>query len=221
MFKKVLVVEDIDSINIGLTRKLASAFDFDIDHAKYCDKAHIKVMKALLDKKPYDLMITDLSFKPTGRIEKLKSGDDLIREVRAKQPDLKTIIYSIEDRPFKVKEFIKDFLIDGYVLKGRNSANEMVEAIKLVYSGKSYISQELLNGMHGTSALELEPFDLQLLHELAAGYSQQEISERFQKLGLHPSSLSSIEKRLNKLKDHFMARNTTHLVAQAKDMGVL
>lgn len=221
MFKKVLVVEDIDSINIGLRRKLASTFDFDVDHAKYCDKAHIKVMKALLDKEPYDLLITDLSFKPTGRIEKLKSGDDLIREVRAQQPDLKTIIYSIEDRPFKIKEFIKDFLIDGYVLKGRNSANEMVDAINMIHSGKSYVSPELMNGLHSAPTMELEAFDLQLLHELSEGYSQQEISERFEKHGLHPSSLSSIEKRLNKLKDYFMARNTTHLIAQAKDMGLL
>ena len=59
-----------------------------------------------------------------------------------------------------------------------------------------------------------------LLQELANGYSQQEISARLAKEGISPSSLSSIEKRINRLKDYFMARNIPHLIALAKDMGL-
>lgn len=221
MFKKVLVVEDIDSINIGLTKTLGEAFDFDIDHAKFCDKASLKITKALLDKEPYDLLITDLSFKSNGQEGKIQNGEDLIREVRAKQPKLKTIIYSIEDRPFKLKEFITDLKVDGYVLKGRNSSREMVEAIKEVAAGTLYVSQDIMQSIHTSPTLEIDDFDLELLKELADGFSQQEISKHFQTRGITPASLSSIEKRINRLKDYFMARNTTHLVALAKDMGLM
>lgn len=221
MFKKVLVVEDIDSINIGLTKTLGEAFDFAIDHAKYCDKASLKVTKALLDKEPIDLLITDLSFKSNGRDGKIKNGEHLIREVRAKQPSLKTIIYSIEDRPFKLKEFITDLKVNGYVLKGRNSSREMVEAIKEVAAGTLYVSADIMQSIHTSPTLEIDAFDLKLLKELAEGYSQQEISKNFQSNGITPASLSSIEKRINRLKDYFMARNTTHLVALAKDMGLM
>ena len=83
------------------------------------------------------------------------------------------------------------------------------------------MSGELMQSMNQSPTLEIDAFDIQLIQELAEGYSQAEISERFKAHGYHPSSLSSIEKRINKLKDYFMARNTTHLVALAKDMGLL
>lgn len=221
MFRKVLVVEDIDSINIGLSKKLSAAFDFSIDHAKDCDKANLKVMKGLLDKDPYDLLITDLSFMPNGREPKISSGDALIREVKAKQPELKTIIYSIEDRPFKIREFLTELKIDGYVLKGRKSADDMIDAIRSIDKGSSYITSDLVQSLHQSPTMDLDEFDIKLLEELAEGFSQQEISIRFRENGIKPSSLSSIEKRINRLKDYFDARNTTHLVALAKDMGLL
>lgn len=221
MFKKVLVAEDIDSINIGLTRALSKAFPFAIDHAKYCDKAYLQLKRALLDKEPYDLLISDLSFKPSGRDEVILSGDILIEQAKVLQPSLKVIMYSIEDRPFRLKEFLKELKVDGYVLKGRNSSSEMVDAIRAICNGESYVSPELMQTLNQSPTLEIDAFDLQLLHELAEGYSQGEISERFKEHGYFPSSLSSIEKHINKLKDYFMARNTTHLVALAKDMGLL
>jgi DNA-binding NarL/FixJ family response regulator len=220
MFKKVLVVEDIDSINIGVASTLNNAFAFQVRTAKYCDKAFLMLKEALSKNLPFDLMITDLSFSEDHIKPVIKSGEELIAMVKTIQPNIKVLIYSIEDRPFKINQFVDFLKADGYVLKGRNSSSELVDAISAIAQKQRYISPMLQHTIKKGPAVEIDDYDLELIKELANGNSQQEISMLFEKKGIHPTSLSSIEKRINKLKDCFMAKNTPHLVAIAKDMGL-
>lgn len=64
MFHKVLIAEDLDSISIAVVQALEEISILEINHAKYCDDAFLKIKKALHDNQPYDLLISDLSFKP-------------------------------------------------------------------------------------------------------------------------------------------------------------
>ena len=221
MFSKVLVCEDIDSINIGLTKTLSDAFSFQMDAAKYGDKALLMVKKALLDGEPYDLLITDLSFNNHVDNTQIPDGESLIEEVKALQPDLKSIIYSIEDRPHKIRRYLDSLKVDAYVLKGRESAFQMVEAIQALDEGECYLSPELSELLQVSSSLEIDEYDLLLMTSLSEGYSQQEISKQFKKQGISPHSLSSIEKRINRLKEALSARNIPNLIALAKDMGLI
>ena len=50
---------------------------------------------------------------------------------------------------------------------------------------------------------------------------QEEISKTLKKKGCFPSSISTIEKRLKFLKEHFNASNPANLVAIAKDFGLM
>jgi DNA-binding NarL/FixJ family response regulator len=220
MFKKVLVVEDIDAINIGITSTLKDHFSFDIKVARYCDKAFLMVKKALQLNLPFDLLITDLSFSEDHVKTIIKTGEDLITMVKSIQPDIQVLIYSIEDRPFKIQQFIDRLDANGYVLKGRNSSRELVDAIYEIRNQKRYISPQIEYSLKKMPALEIDDYDLELIKELANGNSQHEICGLFEARGRNPSSLSSIEKRINKLKDYFMAKNTPHVVAIAKDMGL-
>ncbi|UNY98450.1 response regulator [Zhouia spongiae] len=221
MFKKVLIAEDIDSINLGIVSNLKNSFDFEIDHVKYCDDAVLKIKKALLDGTPYDLLITDLSFKQDHRSCNICSGDILAKEALKLHPATKIIIYSIEDRPQKIKSFFTDPGIHGYVCKGRESAKEINEAIQNVYRNDRYLSAAIDYAIKGTPMLEIEDYDLRLVNELANGLLQDEIAALFKKEEISPASLSSIEKRINKLKVSFKAKNSTHLVAIVKDMGLI
>lgn len=221
MFKKALVVEDIDSINIGVASTLNTAFAFEVQTAKYCDKAFLMLKNALQKERPFDLLITDLSFSEDHIKPVIKSGEDLIGMVKAIQPSLKVLIYSIEDRPFKISQFVDYLQADGYVLKGRNSSRELVDAINAIDQKQRYISPHLQRTIKKGPAQEIDDYDLELLKALANGHSQQDIVLLFGSRGLNPTSLSSIEKRINKLKDYFMAKNTPHLVALAKDMGLI
>jgi protein associated with RNAse G/E len=67
---------------------------------------------------------------------------------------------------------------------------------------------------------EIDSFDVKLIQQLALGISQDEMEFKFKEMGISPSSKSSIEKRISKLKDYFKATNTVHLIAIAKDLGI-
>lgn len=47
------------------------------------------------------------------------------------------------------------------------------------------------------------------------------IASEFKNKGIMPHGSSSIEKRINKLKIYFKARNNVHLIAIAKDLGLV
>ncbi len=222
MFKKILITEDLGSINHGIANILYERTGVEnIQQAQYCDEGYLRFRRAYKDKKPFDLMITDLSFKESHRDREMSSGVELIEAARALQPDIKVIVYSMEDRPGKVKSFFTDQHINAYVCKGRKGLNELVQSVTEVYRGNSYLSPQLENAMSKTNVFELQDYDILLLKHLSDGLTQEEIREYFRKNRISPNSISSIEKRLNKLKYNFKAKNAIHLVAMTKDLGLL
>lgn len=93
MFKKVLVAEDLDSISITIVQVLEDLKIPCIDHVKYCDDALIKIRKAIIDNDPYDLLISDLSFKSDHRKVNISSGEKLIEAINEFQPSIKNRIF--------------------------------------------------------------------------------------------------------------------------------
>jgi len=102
MFQKVLVAEDMDFINSGITSELQKLEIPKIDFVQYCDEALLKLKRAHMDGDPFDLLISDLSFDEDSKVQKLTSGDDLIKEVRKLFPDLKIIVFSVEDKAYRI-----------------------------------------------------------------------------------------------------------------------
>ena len=82
MFQKVLIAEDLDTINLAINHVVHELAIEEIHHVKYCDDALPKIKRALADGQPFDLMISDLSFKEDGRIVTLTSGEELITAVK-------------------------------------------------------------------------------------------------------------------------------------------
>jgi two-component system, NarL family, captular synthesis response regulator RcsB len=222
MFKKVIVAEDLDSINLGIEQALDDLGIVNYQHSKYCDDAFLKIRKAIKDNEPYDLLISDLSFKTDHREVKIASGDELIQNVRAIQPNIKIIAYSVEDKGYRIKSLFDKAGIDGFVLKGRNSIEELKKAINLVItSNQKYISPEIASVIKENNNYEIDDFDILIIKHLSLGTPQDDITETFKELGIKPNSKSTIEKRISKLKDFFKANNTTHLVSITKDMGII
>ncbi len=221
MFKKVLISEDIDSIGEGLVSLLKKLCIKQIDQVKYSDDAYLKIKKAIKDGEPFDLLITDLSFMEDHREQKYQSGEDLIKVLKVEHPELKIIVNSVEDKLQKVRMLLNDYKVDGYVNKGRNGLKELENAINTVYSQFQYISPKLKNALNNKKAVEIEDSDIEMLRLLSLGRSQTYISKHFEDNDISPSSLSSIEKRLNKLRIHFKAANAIHLVSIVKDFGLI
>lgn len=220
MFKKVLIAEDIDSINIAVKQTLSELGISQIEYVKYCDDALLRIKKANQDILPFDLFISDLSFESDHREVKIKTGEEAIDAIRKIQPDLKIIVYSIEDKSFRIKSLFEKHQINAFVHKGRNSIEQLKAAIKNVYNDASYISSNLQHIFRESNTRDIDEFDVQLIKQLSLGISQDEMEAKFKELGISPSSKSSIEKRISKLKDYFKASNTVHLIAIAKDLGI-
>jgi two-component system capsular synthesis response regulator RcsB len=222
MFQKVLVAEDLDSISITVVQALEELSIVEIHHAKYCDDAFLKIKKALHDNMPYDLLISDLSFKQDHRENRLSTGEELIDAVKKIQSNIKTIVFSIEDKSFRIKSLFNNSGINAYVSKGRNSIPQLKNAVQNIFnSDEKIISAELSHLLKDKSVLEIEAYDISLLKLLSKGLILDEIALEFKNSEISPNGTSSIEKRINKLKIYFRASNNVHLIAIAKDLGLV
>ena len=221
MFTKVLISEDMEDINKGVYASLCELGIKDIHQAQYCDDAYLKIKKAILDESPFQLLITDLSFKADYREQRFPSGESLIKILKNEYPSLKIIVYSVEDRLQKVRTLITDHHVDGYVCKSRRGLTELSKAIVTILEDKIYLSPEVSQAFNTNYDLEIDDYDIMLLKHLSKGLSQEDISAHFKTSNISPSSLSAIEKRLNKLRIEFKANNAIHLVANVKDLGLI
>lgn len=221
MFEKVLVSDDLDSINLGVASILKELGVKDVLQVQYCDDAYLKIKSACLQETPIDLFITDLSFQADHRDQNFKSGEALISILKKEHPKLKIIVYSVEDRTQLIKKLVQEIRVDGYVCKGRNGLKELKEAVLSVSKSSSYTSPQLTQLLKRTTDFEIDTFDIELMRLLSLGKSQEDISHHFKENHVSPSSLSSIEKRLNRLRIQFKANNAIHLVSIVKDIGLI
>lgn len=221
MFKKVLIAEDFDSINIVVKQTLESIGVEEIQYAKYCDDALLKFKKAKQDNEPFDLLISDLSFVADYRKVAIPSGEKLIEAIKNIQPELNVIVYSVEDKAYTIKTLFEKQKINAFVYKGRNSISQLKTAIETLLYEKTFISPELAHTLQDKTGKEIDNYDITLLTHLANGVAIEDMEALFKKLNITPNSKSTIEKRVAKLKDYFKASNNIHLIAITKDLGII
>jgi DNA-binding NarL/FixJ family response regulator len=221
MFRKVLINDDHDAIIASVEQILTDNNVTQVDKSKYCDEAFLKLKRADLDDTAYDLLITDLSFKRDHRNTHITTGEDLIEKLRQEYSNIPIIVYSMKDQLQKVRLLINHYGVNAYVCKDRQGSKELYAAIKTVARGELFLSPQVKRALHSKANLEIDDYDIQLLRMLSQGLSQEDISSDYKNNGVSPNSLSTIEKRLNKLKMQFKANNAIHLVAITKDLGVI
>ncbi len=219
MFKKILIAEDFQDTNKGIVEALESRLQIEtIQEELYCDKAYNRFKVAHEKGEPYELLITDLTFSENHVPRKLTSGKKLIDAVRAVDKNIKVIVNSMIDNPTEINPLFSEQEINGYVCKGRNSLNDLVNAIQEVYQNRTFVSPQLNLNTAG-SVFEMDKYDLMILKNLADGFTKKEISEKLKKQNISPNSESTIDKKVSKLFDEFGAKNTHHLIAKLVKLG--
>jgi DNA-binding NarL/FixJ family response regulator len=221
MFRNVLIADDLGSINKGVLSALHSLGIETADQVQYCDDAYLRIKKSYLDNNPIDLLISDWSFKADHRVQKFNSGDELAEQLRKEFPKLKIIMFSIEDRINKIRNLFSSNLVDAYVCKGRNGLHDLTAAIDAVNNNNIFVSTQVSNALGKKTNMEIDDQDIVLLRELSRGHTHEEISAIFKSHNFKASSLSAIEKRTLRLRDKLKANNAIHLVANAKDLGLI
>ena len=222
MFKKVLIAEDMDFINSGIKSQLMNLGIEQIDYVQYCDEALLKLKSASLNNDPFDLLISDLSFDKDSVEQKITSGNGLIKIVRKEFPSLKIVVFSVEDKQYSVQTLFNEHKINAYVWKSREGLRELKKAVmKIDNANEIYISPRIAGLLSKSKAIEISEYDIFLIECLSKGYLQEEISTILKEKNWSPTSVSTIEKRLKFLKEHFNANNPAHLVSISKDLGLI
>lgn len=220
MFKNILIAEDHEVRNLGVVNTLKELNIENFEFVNYCDDALAKIKNAISGNKKYDLLITDLSFDEDYREQEVKSGQDLIEKARQIQPDLKIIAFSIEKKPQIIDELFKRYQINGFVSKGRNDSKELKSAIEKVFGGETVLPFEIKSSIK-QNAFELTDYDIKILKLLADGSRQQDIETYLKDNNIKPNSTSSIEKRLNDLRDILQAKTNIEMVVICKNLGYI
>ena len=221
MIEKVIIAEDQESANLSVQKTMEEMRIRHIDHVFYCDDALNKIQMAKQKGQPYDLLITDLYFEADGSFQKIGGGFDLIRSVRAIQPEIMILIFSAENRPATIDMLFNNYEIDGYVRKARHDAKELKLALEAVSNGKRYYPKALAQFIKKSNAYEFTEFDIKIIRLLSQGYQQNEIPDYLKQHNIKPSSLSTIEKRLNQIRDELGFSKNEQLVLFCKETGIL
>lgn len=221
MIRKVLIAEDHESVNISLQKTLNELDIVDVDIVYYCDDALQQVEKSCRASASYDLLITDLYFESDHRTQRIKGGAELISAAKKAQPDLKILVFSAEGKPAVIDMLFNTHEIDGYVRKARHDAKELMAAILQISRNQRYIPRQLIELKRQQHSYQFTEYDITIISLLADGVLQKNIPAYLQENNIRPSGLSSVEKRLNHIRETLQLYKNEQLVIFCKDMGII
>jgi two-component system capsular synthesis response regulator RcsB len=221
MFERVLIAEDHESTNISVQKTLSDLGVPHTDYVYYCDDALMRIQKGIKENKPYDLLITDLSFEEDHRKQQISDGTLLIKAVKNEQASLKVIVFSGENKTAAIDALFKELNIDGYVRKARHDAKDLRLAIETIYKGKRYLSADLRQAVKEKNSYEFTEFDIIIISLLTNGTPQKDIPIYLHENNIKPAGLSSVEKRLNLMKETLGFSKNEQLIAFCKDLGII
>lgn len=221
MITRVIIAEDHQIVNRSIQAATQEFGIKEVDHAFYCDEALQKI-KLKRDKGvPYDLLISDLYFESDNQIQQITSGAELIAAARKEQPAIRILVFSAEGRPQMIEDLFKELKIDGFVRKARNDSKELELALQAISENKIYYPRQLLLSKQARNSFNFTDYDITLISLLADGVRQKDIPAYFTKKNIKPSSMSSLEKRLNHIRESLEFTKNEQLVAYCKDMGII
>lgn len=217
--KSILLVEDFSDSAKGIISRLHEIpeYDLSIDWVDNCDDAFEK----LSQKHNYDLLITDLQINPEDKKYTIETGEDLLIQVKKLENHPKTMVYSMVDQPVILDLIINDIKVDGYIIKGRKSLDELAFSLHLIFLGSTHFSKSVNETLiKYRDALHIDKLNRNILRYLYKGYKINELPNLLAKEGFKSASQATIENRIKDLKDYFDAKTTIQLVAIAKEKKV-
>lgn len=220
MFNKVLVAEDHQTTGKSIKRAVEDLSVKVCDYAYHCDDAMTRIRKEKTVGHPYELLITDLSFAP-GQSDELRTGAALIAAARHLQPQIKILVFSVENKPVVIQKLFDELKIDGYVSKGLQDEVELKSALETIFTGRQHIPVGLWQQVKKAKTFNFTDIDLAVIDGIFNGIQQKEMPEYLLEKGLTPPSLSSIEKRLALIKDTYHFSNNTQLVVFCREAGFI
>ena len=167
---KILVVDDHPIVRAGLRRLLSSEPNIEIREATDSKQA----LSLYREQRPM-LVILDLNLPGLG-------GLGLLGRLKAADPDARILVLSMHDDETHVTRALQAGAM-GYVTKNA-PPDELLEAIRLVADGRTYIEREIAEALVFTSLRssshplkELSSRDLEILRLLAQGRTLPQVAD--------------------------------------------
>jgi DNA-binding NarL/FixJ family response regulator len=131
--RKIYIVEDHPAFREGLTQTISGEEDLQV-----CGTAgDANTARAQIARLKPDIVLIDISLPG-------KSGLELIKEIRATDPEVKLLVISMHDEALYANRVLR-IGGDGYIMKEEGPA-EIIEAIRDVLNGHIYLSEAVLLG---------------------------------------------------------------------------
>ncbi|EDN70053.1 regulatory protein, LuxR [Beggiatoa sp. PS] len=167
---QVLLVDDHEVVRAGYRRLLENTLDIKIiAEATSGEEAY-----SIYGKQKPDVVVMDLSMPGMGGLE-------AIRKIRHYNKNAKILIFSVHENEIFLNRALEEGAL-GYITK-RSAAKVMVEAVRQVAQGKTFIGNELKlyleRKITGEDSLfnQLSPREFEVFLLLAEGKSVNEIAE--------------------------------------------
>jgi DNA-binding NarL/FixJ family response regulator len=220
-FNHILVVEDQDIANLSLRITLEDLQLPRPMHSYHTGHATSLLNKAISEKCPYDLMITDLYFEQEGTGKQFPEGIELIRQAKAMQPELKVLVFSAENKITIIRRLYEELGIDGFVRKARGDAKELKDALEQLAQNRRYYPRDYRSLSAKGNQHDFTDRDKTIVRLLNEGYSQQEIADWLESNEMPPFGLSSVEKRLKLMRTAMNFSKNQQLIGFCKDLGMI
>jgi len=170
---QIFIVDDHPMMRQGLAQLIHNEPDLQV-----CGEAEeVPAAVEQIEKLHPDLAIVDISLRSS-------SGLDLIKDLKARQPELPVLVISMHDESLYAERVLRAGG-RGYVMK-QEGGRKIMEAIRQVLSGQTYVStalaSQILNAFAGrgkTSASPVETLsdrEFQVFQLIGGGCSTKEIA---------------------------------------------
>jgi DNA-binding NarL/FixJ family response regulator len=205
--KTVLVVDDHPLMRQGLALLINQQQDMQV-----CGEAEEAqaAMQAITQLRP-DIMILDISLKGPDGIE-------LLKNIRATDPDLPVLILSMHDEAIYAERALRA-RANGYIMK-QEATEKVLVAVRRILGGEVYLSERMSNKMlqqyigGAPNAIQsriasLSDRELEVFRRIGEGCATREIAEE-----LH-LSVKTVETYQAHIKDKLALRSGRELIQHA------
>jgi len=204
---KIVIIDDHPLMRKGLAMSLESEADIRVA----AQAAGAEDGLGIIEAEDPDLVVVDISLPGM-------SGIELVKQVQAIRPEMKTLVVSRHDEALYAERAIRAGA-KGYVMK-LEAPDVMIKAVRRVMNGGIYVSEKvnerLLMGMvSGNELLSQSPLDvlsdreLEVFELTGKGFGTREIAER-----LH-LSVKTVESYRARIKTKLNLSNAAELMQHA------
>ena len=204
---RVLIIDDHPVVRRGLGELIEQAPDMELVGEAASPSEGLEAV----DRAGPDVVIADLSFEGL-------SGIELIKDLKARHPDLTILVLSIHDEAFYAQRALKAGAA-GYLMK-QEAVERVLDGIRAVRKGRVFLSdkmaQVLLSRATGGAANtttygaeSLTDRELEVLRLIGEGKSTRAIAEQ-----LH-LSIKTVETHRENIKQKLKLENASQLIQYA------